>query len=302
MHSLIVLTLVALAGGQPTQQNPVFKELLDRGIAVSDGTSLRLPPPILADGLDAAAQRAALDRAADARSSAADLLRKSSFAPVVVKIRTVKRPKGEGPAVRAIDVWFVAHGDWKVLNSKQFLESALKSSEGSKSQMVSKSGVLDDKELAARKLAPTVKPNYEERFLYATISLFDHVQLSMTRRAVMTKTDESVLAAGRIDPRFATDPNFPNQWRSLDRDAQANIKLGAAHPFAHAGGYAKITRLKSPANASLVECHMIYEEDYGWFEGVNLVKQKVPAIVQDRVRSFRRKLTLASQNTGDKQN
>ena len=292
--TFITLTLLALTSDAPAAENPVFKELLEKGVKVSDGTAFRLPPPVMADGLDAAGQRAAMEKVADARSSPAELVKKSSFAPVVVKVRTLKPAQDEGPAVRSIDLWFVAHGDWEVLNSKDFLESALKTNEEGKSQVVLKSGVLTDKEVAARKLSAVVKDGYEERFVYSTIALFDRVQLSATRFAVSTKGKETILAAGRLDPRFAKDPDYPNQWRPLLRDAQADITPGPAHPFAHAGGYAKITRLRAPAGAVFVECHMVYEEDYGWFDGANLVKQKVPLMVQEKVRTFRRKLALAS--------
>ncbi len=98
------------------------------------------------------------------------------------------------------------------------------------------------------------------------------------------------MAAGRVDPRFAKDADYPNQWRPLLRNEQAEIRLGPAHPWANAGGYAKITRLVDPADAVLIECHVVYEEPYGWFDGANLVKQKGPLIVTEKVRTFRRKL------------
>ena len=103
------------------------------------------------------------------------------------------------------------------------------------------------------------------------------------------------MAAGRVDPRFLDDPDYPNQWRPLLRDQRAEIELGAAHPFGHAGGYAKITRLIEPADGIFVECHLVYEEPYGWFDGVNLVRKKLPAMVKEKVKIFRRKLTVASE-------
>ena len=86
----------------------------------------------------------------------------------------------------------------------------------------------------------------------------------------------------------------------LLRDAEANIKAGPPHPFARAGGYAKITRLKQPADAVFIECHLAYEEDYGWFDGATLVKQKVPLMVQEKVKTFRRKLAVASEEKAEK--
>jgi hypothetical protein len=236
---------------------------------------------------------------ADSRSPFAELVRKSYYAPVVVKVRTVKPSEGERPAVRAVDLWFTAHGDWNTLTSREFLESVMKPADEGKSRVVTKSGVLSDQELAARKLSATVKEGHEERFVYSTFSLFERVEISATRFAVLTRGKDVVLAAGRVDPRFAKDADYPNWWRPLLRNEQAEIQRGPVHPWANAGGYSKITRLVDPADAVLVECHLVYEEPYGWFDGVNLVKQKMSLIVTEKVRTFRRKLALASSEKKD---
>lgn len=291
--ALFPIVWVALAA-EPAMENPVFKELVGQGIAMSDGSKFKLPPPIMADGLDAAGQLAALRRVADARNPVKSILEKSFYAPVVTKVRAPKPAEGEGPTVRTVDAWFVAHGDWDKLTSKEFLESLTSSGEG-KSNVVTKAGALTDEEMQKRKLKIASKDDYEERFLYATFSLFERVEISSTRFAAVVKGKNSVLAAGRVDPRFDRDAEYPNQWRPLLRDARAEIKPGPAHPFGHAGGYAKITRLAEPAGAVFVECHVVYEEPYGWFDGVNLVKQKVPMMVQEKVRSFRRKLSMAEE-------
>jgi hypothetical protein len=301
---LAVLTAAITAADVPVPdkppENPVYKELVEKGIQLSDGKVVKLSPPILADGLDADAQRAALKKIADPRNSLDDFLKPSFYSPVMVKVRTVNPTEGEKPVGRTVDAWFVVHGDWNILTSKDFLEAMAKPEGEGQSRVVSKSGALTDEEMAKRKLAVATKDGCEERFVYATFSLFERVEISSTRHAVMTRGKDNVLAAGVIDPRFDKDAEFPNQWRPLLRDAMANVKPGPAHPFTRAGGYAKITRLKSPANAVFIECHVAYEEDYGWFDGVNLVKQKVPAMVQEKVRTFRRKLTVASEKKEEK--
>jgi hypothetical protein len=291
---LAPLILVTASANPANAENPVFEELLTNGVKMSDGTAVKLPPPILADGLDSAGQKAAIGRLSDARSQFADLVKQSYYTPVVVKVRTLKSSSEKGPVVRNVDIWFVVRGDWDVLTSKDFLETALKSKEQGPSRVVRQSGILTEKQLAARKLSATVRDNYEERYPYSTLRLFERVELSSTRFSVMTRTKESILAAARLDSCFLRDKDFPNQWRPLLRDERAEIKPGPAHPFDHAGGYAKITRLVEPADGVLIELHMVYEEPYGWFDGVNLVRQKVPAMVQEKVRVLRRKLTIAS--------
>jgi hypothetical protein len=293
--------VLASVGAAPAAENPVFTELTEQGVKMSDGTMFKLRKPIVADGLDAAAQLAAIGKVADARAPLGELLADSTRAPVVTKVRTAKVSEGEGPAVRTVDVWFVVHGDWNMLTSKDFIESLL-GSEGKKSKrsIVSKSGSLTDAEIAKRSLSAKIADDREEHFVYTTFSLFELVQVSATRFSVGTKGKDSILAAGKIDPRFDKDAEYPNQWRALLRDAQAEIKPGPAHVFAHAGGYAKITRLQKPTNAVFVECHLVYEEPYAWFEGANLVAQKVPLMVQEKARSFRRKVALAEEEKGAK--
>ncbi len=293
--SLASLLLAALVSADtPPSEIPVFTELLEKGITMSDGTAVKLPAPIMADGLDAAGQRAAMEEVADARTRVDDLVRKSYTPPVVVKMHNVKVVEN-GPAVRALDVWFVAHGDWATLTSKDFLETAMKTKDEGKSQIVSKSGALSEEERAKRKLTVISKEGLEEEFVYATFSLFDRVEISCTRLAVLMTGKDVVVTASRVDPRFDEDPEYQNQWRPLVRNEQAEIVPGPAQLFAHAGGYSKITRLKEPADAVFIESHLVYEEPYGWFDGVNLVRQKAPAMVQEKVRTFRRKLNAASE-------
>jgi hypothetical protein len=291
---LAPLILVTASADPSNVENPVFEELLSNGVKMSDGTAVKLPAPILADGLDAAEQRAAIGKVADARSQFADLVKQSYYTPVVVKVRTLKASSEKGPVVRNVDIWFVVRGDWDVLTSKDFLETALKSKEQGTSRVVRQSGILTEKQMAARKLSATVRDNYEERYPYLTLWLFERVEISSTRFAILTRNKQSILAAARLDSCFLRDKDFPNQWRPLLRDERAEIKTGPTHPFDHAGGYAKITRLVEPADGVLIELHMVYEEPYGWFDGVNLVRQKVPAMVQEKVRVLRRKLTIAS--------
>jgi hypothetical protein len=296
--SLLSLVLVALSAAA-ADDNPVFKELTEQGVATSDGATFKLRAPILPDGLDVAGgQLAAITKEADARTSVDDLMEDAYRAPVMIKIRTIKKPQGTGPTVRGVDVWFVAHGDWNTLVSKDFLQSA--DEKKGTSQIVLKAGVLTAEELQKRKLSAAITDGREERLIYTTFVLFERVEVSATRFSVVTKGKDSILVAGKLDTRFDHDAEYPNRWRPLLRDASAEITRGPARPLTHAAGYAKLTRLVKPAKAVFVEFHMIYEEPYGWFDGVNLVKQKVPAMVQEMVRKFRRKLATASEEQTDK--
>ena len=118
--------------------------------------------------------------------------------------------------------------------------------------------------------------------------------LNATRHAMSSYSDESISLASQLDPRFIDDPDFPNQWQSVTRNDLGQLVLGEAVPYVAAGFYVKATRLQGEEDAIFIEYHHVFEEPEGWFRGVNLLRSKLPLIVQDRVRKFRRQLANAS--------
>ena len=58
----------------------------------------------------------------------------------------------------------------------------------------------------------------------------------------------------------------------------------------------KLTRLADPDGAVFVEYHGVYNEPSGWFPGEeNLLRSKLPLVVQQEVKQFRVKLSNASK-------
>ena len=89
-------------------ENPVYDELMRRGVTIDSREVVRLPAPTVADGLTAAQQRQAIEAIADGRSWE-DLTRRSVNAPFVFKIsRDENDPSRLG---RRVDLWFVAYGN-----------------------------------------------------------------------------------------------------------------------------------------------------------------------------------------------
>ena len=117
-----------------------------------------------------------------------------------------------------------------------------------------------------------------EVFRHFELDFQGKVRLRATVRAAWTSTDESVLVAAKVDPRFLGDPEFPNQWQSI-LDKGGARKFGQANPWFGAGLYMKITRLADPAGALFVEEHVVFVEPKGWFDGANLLRSKLPLAV-----------------------
>ena len=54
--------------------------------------------------------------------------------------------------------------------------------------------------------------------------------------------------------------------------------------------YAKISRLKEPEGALLVEFHAAFSEPEAWFQGAPILRSKFAPIAQDQIRKLRREL------------
>ena len=116
-----------------------------------------------------------------------------------------------------------------------------------------------------------------------------------------SKTPTGVVVAAKVDPRFADDKQYPNQWRPITSNAAGNPVVGDPQPYARtdakscsgAGFYAKVTRLTKPANAIFVEYHSAFYEPQAWFgpENGNLL----PSELQNR-RSLSRWSNSASNS------
>jgi hypothetical protein len=93
-----------------------------------------------------------------------------------------------------------------------------------------------------------------------------------------------------MDDRFQNDKQYPNIWRHINV-VEEEEKLGSPQPYTGMAGYVLVTKLPEPAGALLVEMHFLLHEPPTWFGGRNLLRSKLPTLIQDNVRSFRRKLT-----------
>lgn len=282
--------LLFVAADGPAPSNPLVSELIERGVAVGDSTRLKLPEPTLPDGLDAADARKALEAIADTNHPLEALLRKSVVAPFVLKISDA----GEAGAAtaRRVDFWFVAYGDFTKLDNEEFWRTLRQSESSGEADEADEAhgSVLTPEELAERKIETEEPPGIEERYAAGKFTLFDKVQIQATVRSMAGRGDESLLAAAVVDDRFADDGKYPNQWRSITRDARSKSKLGPAERYSGAAGYVKATRLNEPEGAIFIEYHIAFDEPTGWFRGANLLRSKLPLVVQDSVRKFRRKL------------
>lgn len=281
----LALALLATSPAQPPakheDQNPLYKGLLESGLDAGGKEKTKFPAPSMPDGLDAAKQTAIIKGLIGTDYSYDEFTRKSPVAPQLLKIRDIAGGDEKAP-IRGVDAWFVAYGDFKLLEDDDFLERVTNANKGSGG----KSAPLSNADLAKRGIV--LPKGNEKRESYGTFEFdfLEKVKLSGVGHATWSRTGESIVAAAEIDPRFLNDKEFPNRWASITT-AGGQKKVGPQQPWTGAAMYLKITKLQAPAGAVFVEQHLIFAEPQGWFDGANLLRSKLPIAVQQNVRTMR---------------
>ncbi|QEH32608.1 hypothetical protein OJF2_10870 [Aquisphaera giovannonii] len=260
------------------RRNPVYEEALRTGLEI-DGRANPLPSPILRDGMDAAAERAALLRVAGSERALADLLRDSVTAPYILKVRD---KKAKDATIRLVDLWFVVRADLDALDPAEVAgQSSAKPVEAGNMRFESR--LLADDELKAKGKAAAHGRDLSRWYVAITSVLLDRIELHAIDEAVATRSAQSMVIGARTDSGFGADAN---RWRNVGRDADD----GAFRAFQGGLSYTKVSRLKDPAGALLVEFHAAFSEPEAWFRGAPILRSKFSLIAQDQIRSLRREL------------
>lgn len=268
--------------------NPVYVDALRSGFH-ADGATIRFPGPILKDGLDANQQHAALLKLSGSERALADLLRDSVTAPFLLKVRDRKMTDA---TVRIVDLWFVVRGDLASLDPVEVASQASgKAVEAGNMRFASR--LLTDDELKPRGRSSHRGRDLARWFVHLEGRLLDRIAVEATNESVATRTEESMVIAGRTDPVFNSDTTLANRWRTLGQDGQA----GSGQPFRGGLSYAKISRLKQPPGSLLVEFHGAFSEPEAWFQGNPILRSKFAPIAQDQIRRLRRELLENGPNS-----
>lgn len=270
-------------------ENRLYHRLLDPGLQPQQSDrSVQLPPPLLPDGLDAAAQQQVLEQLAQPNRRREDLLRNTVVAPFVLKTQQIA---GGDEPLWQVGLWYVAYGSLDRIFQESFVAQLLELSGGQRRKGLPVSdAILTVAELQQRGVRAAAEEDLKERYHAGTIALFDRVLLSSTRQVMASRNEESILVAAAIDPRFDTDARYPNRWRVITRRTDGTFDLGPPQPYSVSAMYLKATRLKQPAGALFVEHQQVFAEPRGWFDGKNFLRSKLPLAVQDSVRDLRRQL------------
>jgi len=287
----LILGLVLPAADTHLEQNPLYRQLVQEGVAIDGKQVPPLAEPVMPDGLDADAQRAAMAEITQGRFPVEEFVRDSVVAPNVLAIGPIEASPG-GLRLRTMDLYFVAYGSLETLRSnRDWMDRLFRKGE-------EEAHTLTPQELARRKIEPPKGAADRTRWVHASASVLDRVLVTVTTETVWSETAESTLAAALADPRFADDADYPNQWAPLELNEDGSREAGAARPYLAMASYWKATQLAEPKGAIFIEYHTVFEQPKGWFGGVDLLRSKLPLAVQTELRTFRRRFQQATQGPG----
>jgi hypothetical protein len=287
---LFSLILAAAAACQ-VGVNPVFEQISKEGIVTADGSVAIAPKPVMADGLTAAEQRKAIDSISEGNKNFESLTKGGVNAPYVLKISDVKPTKGESKTIRLVEFYFVIHADLKRLEDESFLKGQTEEREEKDDEQTKASGEeIKPEELKSLGITVAEGENRPERYYKGTFPLFGRVRVEGTGRSFYTSTEQSSLLASVLVPKFGGDEKRAARWIPLSRDEKTGkLVEGKPEPYTGAGTYTKATVLAEPKGAVFVEQHILFDEPKGWFNGANLLRSKLPIVIQDEIRRLRRR-------------
>jgi hypothetical protein len=214
-------------------------------------------------------------------------MKNSAVSPFVFDIKSVEKLE-DASDVQRIDVCFVAYGSIESILNKKLFEDLAVPIQPTNGGPTDESRELTPEELKKYQLKVGQLPDGgRESYGHLGISLFDKVRLSVVIHAQSHRTSESLVLVSCIQDGIQ---EFPSTWSPITMDGDDKVRLGPAVPYTMGALYAKVTELKFEPNALLVEVHVLYVEPQEWFNGRNLLRSKLPPVIQDGLRKFRRKL------------
>ncbi len=292
--SLILVPLWLLLQVQPGNdtepahlKNPVYADAVRAGFQ-ADGVTIRLPEPILKDGLDAGLQHVALLKLCGSERALEDLLRDSVTAPFLLKVHDQKTSDA---TIRIVDLWFVVRGELESLDPAAVAnQTSGKSIEAGNMRFESRT--LTDEELKPRGRSSRAGRDLSRWFVHLKGRLLDRIALEATNEAVATRTRESIVIASRTESGFDSDTTLANRWSTIGEEG----KEGSGHSYRGGMSYARISRMKRPQGSLLVEFHAVFSEPEAWFHGAPILRSKFAPIAQDQIRRLRRELLKKRPN------
>ncbi|NNE00970.1 MAG: hypothetical protein HKN47_26945 [Pirellulaceae bacterium] len=275
---IMVVALSSQGDATQAQSPSLMDQLTQRGVTIPEKHVVLVPPPTLADHLTAEQRRQKLSALAGG-ATWKQFSRDSVVAPVAIDLDYIKDDDGARIG-HSIHVAFVVHTPIETFADEDLMEQIFGDRDKSDENKTAESQKLSDDQLGALGIEPVESTS----FTRTRFTLLKKVLVNGVLQTETAATNDTKSVAVYLDPRFSDD----NWWMRVSNDQAA--PASKKNRYVGAGGYVVIARLTELDGASLVEARFILHEPQSWFSGSNLLRSKLPLMIQESARKFRRKL------------
>jgi len=217
-------------------------------------------------------------------------MRRSIVSPFVFDLRSISKLE-QGGHRQQLDVWFVAHGQLKDIEEKKMIDDLTGPEAKQTPGLPEVARALTEAEMQSRNLPFGEQPDGKSHsYGIMGANVLDKVFVTGITKSEYKRTNNSITLLLSLDPTLLNDSQFPARWHSITKTDAGDFQLGDARDYSDLLAAIKVTPLVGVEDALFVEVHVIYAEPFDWFEGRNLLRSKLPPVIQDSVRKFRRKL------------
>jgi hypothetical protein len=273
----------------PETVGDLFQQLLEVGLPapVPGQPPLRLVPPSVAADQSDGQRHAALAKLAGA-GGWERFAKPTAVAPVTVAIRPLATAAGERYGYE-LHTAFVLHTSLIRLGDQPSLERIFGPMAEESAEAGDRLRELDAAELTAAGWESSLPEN--QRLAYIEVRLLQRIELRGTVRVERRQLEKQIDLAWRFDERFSSlDLPFANLWMKLSDNELGERVAGLPQPYRGGGGYLRLVELPLSPSQVVVESRWLFFEPQAWFDGGNLLRAKLPLLIQESVRSLRRKL------------
>ncbi|MEZ6136619.1 MAG: hypothetical protein R3C53_17115 [Pirellulaceae bacterium] len=287
-----------------TPPSSLYGQLIERGIQLPSDLLVTVDPAIAPDdflAMGSEERRQQLETVAG-KNGWDRFSRDSAVAPVRIELEFIKNSAGERVGHRIYSV-FVAYAPLETLRDEQLMREIFgQASVDSGDERPDSSLTADNPDatttpasrnvpLAELKRLGISPPSEQERFAAIELPLLNRVTMRGTIQVQRNEGPGWVRLVWQIDPRFADSTDFGNTWTKFERNEVGMPIETEPKPYAGCGGYLQIIQIDAELQQLLVESRMVMYEPVDWFSGSNFLRSKLPTVLQENARSFRRGLT-----------
>lgn len=277
---ICTLTMVSLTSSKVwAQPSDLLQQLTSDGLSITSQQKITLPAPIRITDLPADQQAAALEKLAG-NVGWERFSRKSAVAPVAIELEYLRDTQDQkiGHNIHSV---FAVHSKLETLRDQELMKQIFGQPENQQSDELQFKPLTKD-ELTEVGLAPQAENSPE--FARIQLVLLEKILVKGIVRIEKIESPAGLTMAWILEDRFPKNANWSATWQRRESGDGPSVPQA----YSGCGGYLFVNQVTP--DILIIESRMILHEPEDWFSGSNFVRSKLPLVIQEGARSFRRKL------------